>query len=117
MGKKWKNNESRKIFFDEQITADFKIDCKNAIIAPGFIELQINGGYGIDFSQDVDLVDEGVGKVAKHLLRQGVTSFCPTIITSPKTVYEKVIPKIKRKKVISMEQQYWVFILKVHLLI
>lgn len=32
-----------KIFFDEKRLADEKIDCKGCIIAPGFIELQING--------------------------------------------------------------------------
>lgn len=31
------------IFFDEKVDSDTKIDCSNAIIAPGFIELQING--------------------------------------------------------------------------
>lgn len=31
------------VFFDEQIKADKQIDCDGAIIAPGFIELQING--------------------------------------------------------------------------
>lgn len=34
-----------KIFFDEKTKADIQIDCRNAIIAPGFIELQINGEY------------------------------------------------------------------------
>lgn len=32
-----------KIFFDEKIKADNVINCNGYIIAPGFIELQING--------------------------------------------------------------------------
>lgn len=32
-----------KIFFDEKLQAAKRIDCKNAIISPGFIDLQING--------------------------------------------------------------------------
>ena len=31
------------VFFDNRAAADVQIDCKNAIIAPGFIEVQING--------------------------------------------------------------------------
>ena len=33
---------------------------------------------------------EGVQKVAKGLLQYGVTSFCPTVVTSPKEDYQKV---------------------------
>lgn len=35
--------DPKKIFFDEKKQADERIDCKNSIISPGFIELQING--------------------------------------------------------------------------
>lgn len=32
-----------KLFFDEKVTADIQINCKGNIIAPGFIDVQING--------------------------------------------------------------------------
>lgn len=31
------------VFFDKKICAHRQIDCNNAIIAPGFIDIQING--------------------------------------------------------------------------
>lgn len=31
------------VFFEEKALADIKHDCQNAIIAPGYIDLQING--------------------------------------------------------------------------
>ncbi|XP_059169326.1 N-acetylglucosamine-6-phosphate deacetylase-like [Physella acuta] len=83
------------LFYVEKVNADKKIDCKNMIISPGFIDVQLNGGYGYDFSTDVNL-EEGIEKVAHGLLSQGVTSFCPTIITSPPDFYHKVLPRIKK---------------------
>jgi N-acetylglucosamine-6-phosphate deacetylase len=49
----------------------------------------VSGGFGIDFSYNDD-VEAGVQKVAKGLLAHGVTSFCPTLVTSPPYVYLKV---------------------------
>lgn len=57
----------------------------------------MSGGYGVDFSYDVDTVEEGVAKVSKGLLAHGVTSFCPTLVTSPVDTYHQVLPKIKRR--------------------
>ncbi|XP_076446136.1 N-acetylglucosamine-6-phosphate deacetylase-like [Babylonia areolata] len=88
--------DPEKIFFDEGITADVQIDCNNCIIAPGFIDTQLNGAVGVDFSDDHSSISEGVQKVAKHLLETGVTSFCPTVITSPPEVYKKILPQIKK---------------------
>lgn len=86
-----------KIFFDEKSKADTQIDCNGFIIAPGFIDLQINGGFGKDFSFNIDEIEEAVNLVAKGLLSFGVTSFCPTLVTSPKEVYHKVLPHIKKR--------------------
>ncbi|XP_069680305.1 N-acetylglucosamine-6-phosphate deacetylase [Periplaneta americana] len=89
--------DPEKVFFDEKISADVQIDCKGALIAPGFIDLQINGGFGVDFSYNDD-VEDGVQKVAKGLLAHGVTAFCPTLVTSPPYVYKKkILPLLKKR--------------------
>ncbi|XP_070554252.1 N-acetylglucosamine-6-phosphate deacetylase-like [Ptychodera flava] len=88
----------RKLFWEEKGYADVKIDCHGRIIAPGFIDVQINGGLGVDFSSDPENLEEGLKKVAKGILKYGVTSFCPTIISSSSEMYKKILPKIKRTK-------------------
>lgn len=35
--------DPEKVFFDEKAQSHVKVDCKAALIAPGFIDLQING--------------------------------------------------------------------------
>lgn len=84
------------VFFDEKVTAGIQVDCRGATIAPGYIDLQINGGMGIDFSHSVDTIEEAVKKVAKGVLPFGVTSFCPTVVTSPPEVYHKALSKVKK---------------------
>lgn len=49
-----------------------------------------SGGYGFDFSQPSEDISGGVSLVAKKILEHGVTSFCPTLISSPPHVYHKV---------------------------
>jgi len=51
----------------------------DAIIAPGFIDLQVNGYGGHDAATGV----EAVRQIARHLPETGVTGFLPTIITAP----------------------------------
>lgn len=48
------------------------------------------GGFGVDFSKATEDVGSGVALVARRLLSHGVTSFCPTLVTSPPEVYHKV---------------------------
>ncbi len=50
------------------------------VLAPGLIDIQINGAYGHDFAEaDAD----GWHEVARRLPETGVTGFVPTIITAP----------------------------------
>lgn len=54
--------------------------------------MQINGAVGVDFSTPADerQVHQGLRKVGKLLYSHGVTSFCPTMVTSTPEVYRKV---------------------------
>ena len=44
----------------------------------------------MDFSVDTGNVKAGLCKVASGILQHGVTSFCPTIVTSKPEVYKQV---------------------------
>ena len=57
-------------------------DATGLLLAPGFIDLQVNGGFGLDFTADPATIWD----VAAALPRFGVTAFLPTIITSPLSV-------------------------------
>jgi N-acetylglucosamine-6-phosphate deacetylase len=55
------------------------LDASGLIACPGFIDLQFNGGFGHDFTDN----PSSIWDVAAALPRHGVTAFLPTIITSP----------------------------------
>ena len=59
--------------------ADTTIDARGLFVVPGFIDLQINGGFGHDFTND----PSSIWEVGRRLPTTGVTGFLPTIITSP----------------------------------
>ncbi len=61
------------------------LDADGAAVVPGFIDLQLNGAFGDDFSVSPDTI----WRVAADLPRWGVTSFLPTIITSPLAQFGK----------------------------
>jgi N-acetylglucosamine-6-phosphate deacetylase len=60
-----------------------EIDAKGAYVAPGFIDMQVNGYSGVDFS-DQNLTIEGIRNATKALWKVGVTTFIPTVITNDK---------------------------------
>jgi N-acetylglucosamine-6-phosphate deacetylase len=70
----------------DRITGE--IEKLNVYIAPGLIDLQVNGYAGIDFA-DQQLTLEGIRKAAKALWETGVTTFLPTIITNDQESLER----------------------------
>jgi N-acetylglucosamine-6-phosphate deacetylase len=54
-------------------------------IAPGLIDLQVNGAGGVDLTSAAD-PEAALGHVARTLAAHGVTAFCPTIVSSPREV-------------------------------
>jgi N-acetylglucosamine-6-phosphate deacetylase len=55
------------------------------LLCPGFIDLQINGAFGADIGPDPDAIRTLVAR----LPATGVTSFLPTLISSPPERYEE----------------------------
>ncbi len=56
-----------------------RIDATGRLLVPGYIDLQFNGAFGHDFTAD----PATIWPVSAMLPRYGVTSYLPTIITSP----------------------------------
>jgi N-acetylglucosamine-6-phosphate deacetylase len=54
-----------------------------AVIAPGFIDLQVNGGFGVEVGGSA----ESIAHLAAELPATGVTAFLPTLVSSAASVY------------------------------
>ena len=89
--------DPEKLFFDERTTADMQIDCDGLIVAPGFIDVQLNGAFGRDFTHNTaERIAGDVHYVSRKILQYGVTSFLPTLVSSPPAQYAQLIRQIKR---------------------
>jgi N-acetylglucosamine-6-phosphate deacetylase len=58
------------------------------IIAPGLIDLQVNGGYGVEVGEDPDALRHLAGR----LPATGVTAFLPTVVSAEADSYARVFP-------------------------
>lgn len=70
-----------------------QVDARGGIVAPGFIDLQLNGAFGEDFTAHPDTI----WQVAEQLPRFGVTSFLPTLVTCPLSQVDAAIETLKRR--------------------
>jgi N-acetylglucosamine-6-phosphate deacetylase len=64
-----------------------RMDGSGLTAAPGFIELQVNGIGDADFTADPASIPRAAAALARH----GVTSFLPTVVTSPLGTVEKAL--------------------------
>lgn len=95
----WVNAESGKVAEGPSVGVSSEnidvVDVAGKIIAPGFIDVQINGAFGFDFSgidpdAELSVFEEGLRRTNKHLIQTGTTSYCPTMTSQFATTYHKV---------------------------
>jgi N-acetylglucosamine-6-phosphate deacetylase len=65
------------------------------LLGPGFYDIQVNGYGGIDYNEiQADFLT--LGQITEKLLRLGVTSHFPTVITNSPTRIHQLISQIRR---------------------
>ncbi|KAI0010365.1 N-acetylglucosamine-6-phosphate deacetylase [Xylariaceae sp. FL0662B] len=98
----WVNSITGKIvrsqaaFYDNLILPDEVIDLGGRILAPGFIECQLNGAFGFNFSTFLEpaVYAKKVKELNKELVKTGVTSYVPTITSQRSEIYKRALPHL-----------------------
>ncbi|KAK0742496.1 hypothetical protein B0T21DRAFT_283848 [Apiosordaria backusii] len=99
-GDLWINTNTGLIIEYPGIPAARIIDLGGCILAPGFIDCQLNGAFGFNFSTIMDDMSEYAGlldTVNAKLVQTGVTSYLPTLTSQQNEVYHKAIPFLAPK--------------------
>jgi N-acetylglucosamine-6-phosphate deacetylase len=79
-------------FFSSKNTPVRTVDLGSRILAPGFIDVQINGCFGLDFSVPSPNYAAELARVKRELVKTGVTSILPTLTSQRASVYEQNLP-------------------------
>ena len=61
------------------------------VAVPGFVDLQVNGFAGVDF---LDATAADLVRAGEHMLRTGVTTHQPTLITAPEDVVTAALSEV-----------------------
>jgi len=88
---------SQEVFYSENAVPDETIDLGGRIIAPGLIDVQLNGAFGFNFStlpEDPSTYGKVLRQMNKSLVQTGVTSYLPTVTSSRKEIYHTVLPHL-----------------------
>jgi N-acetylglucosamine-6-phosphate deacetylase len=62
----------------------------DSLLLPGFVDLQVNGAFGVDVATEPSRLAE----LSEALLSTGTTAYLPTVISSPESLYEEVLPEL-----------------------
>ncbi len=84
----------------DALPADIALrDVSGALIAPGFIDLQLNGCGGVQFNDDIDALSvETLEIMQRANEKSGCTSFLPTLITSSDALMKRAIDTMRAYK-------------------
>lgn len=81
-------------FYSAHLTADRTVDLDGRILAPGFIDVQINGSHNFDFSTpDPDFASK-LASTTRQMIKSGLTSYVPTVISTKPGSYQAVLPHL-----------------------
>src|SRR5437016_335433 len=74
--------------------AEADLAVPDGVLAPGLIDLQINGAAGVDFLSPV--TGAALTRLRRYLASTGVTAFLPTLITSPPALLQRALRSWQR---------------------
>src|SRR5215207_1228076 len=70
--------------------ADKTLEFPDSFLVPGFVDLQINGAFGIDVVSKPERLKE----LSTRLVGTGTTAYLPTVISRPPEEYPNLLPRI-----------------------
>jgi N-acetylglucosamine-6-phosphate deacetylase len=87
------------LLFDGPVIADVgagrapagALDLGDAVLTPGFLDLQVNGVGAVDF---VTASPDAWRTAARSLLAHGTTGYCPTVVTAPLDTYASFLDRL-----------------------
>jgi N-acetylglucosamine-6-phosphate deacetylase len=74
----------------ELLEADEVHEYSDHLLCPGFVDLQVNGCFGVDVVTEPGRLPE----LSRKLLATGTTAYLPTLVSSPPTLYREVLPML-----------------------
>jgi N-acetylglucosamine-6-phosphate deacetylase len=90
-----KGERIRDVVADEAVPRDARrVDLKGGLLAPGFIDLQVNGGGGCLLNEQP--TPETIARIGATHRRYGTTAFLPTLITTGPDTMAQAIEAVRR---------------------